>query len=348
MSRKSFKELLQKYLRGDCTPEEKAFVEHWYGLLETESGETGQQLDMDELEDRLWNRIQDKMDTAEEDESTRIIPLRTVLFRWVGVAASLVLVGWWYFAQRPDATLLPSLAKSIPAPFTQEGWIEKTNESANSVAVQLEDGSTVKLDAHSSLRYPKHFAADKRTVFLTGDAFFDVARMPSRPFYVYAGNVVTKVLGTSFFVRNQQNTKQVRVEVVTGRVAIYEEGAEEKTTSNGVVLSPNQAATFFEEQQHFVTGLVEAPQVIKTPEAEKKSVSFEFDDTPLVDVLTRLEQAYGINIEVESESQNNCPLTADLTNQPLYTQLDIICAALKSTYEVQGTTILVSGKGCGD
>ncbi|GAB3689083.1 hypothetical protein GCM10027592_04990 [Spirosoma flavus] len=347
MSRKSFKELLQKYLRGECTPEEKAFVEHWYGLLETETNESGQQLDMDVLEDRLWNRIQDKMDTDDEDESTRIVPLRTILFRWMGVAASLVLVGWWYFAQRSDATLSP--AKILTAiTSNQEGWIEKTNESAQSMTVRLEDGSTVNLNAHSSLRYPEHFAADKRTVYLTGNAFFDVARMPSRPFYVYTGNVVTKVLGTSFYVRHQENTKQVRVEVVTGRVAVYEKNTSEKTTSNGVVLSPNQAATFFEEQQHFVTGLVEAPQLIKTPEAVKKSVSFQFDDTPLADVLTRLEQAYGINIEVESESQNNCPLTADLTNQPLYTQLDIICAALKSTYEVQGTTILVTGKGCGN
>ncbi|GAB3986152.1 hypothetical protein GCM10028807_02950 [Spirosoma daeguense] len=347
MSRKSFRELLQKYLRGECTPDEKAFVEHWYGLLETETGESGQDLNMDELEARLWNQIQDKMETGEQDDSARIIPLRTIRFRWIGIAASLLLVGWWYFSQRPVATL-PLLSKSQPTTFRQADWIEKTNESTQSVAVRLEDGSTVKLAAHSSLRYPKHFDADKRTVYLTGDAFFDVARMPSRPFYVYAGNVVTKVLGTSFYVRNQQHAKQVRVEVVTGRVAVYEEATQKQPTTNGVVLSPNQAATFFEEQQHFVTGLVEAPQLIKTPEDAKKSVSFQFDDTPLADVLTRLEQAYGINIEVENESQNNCPLTADLTNQPLYTQLDIICAALKSTYEVQGTTILVSGKGCGD
>jgi transmembrane sensor len=173
-----------------------------------------------------------------------------------------------------------------------------------------------------------------------------VAKIPSRPFYVHTGRVVTKVLGTSFFVRSQSLDKQVRVEVVTGRVAVYEQTAHKKTTTNGVVLKPNQTATYFVGAQHFVTGLVEKPQVVTNPQKDQKPLSFQFDDAPLSEVLEKLEQAYGINIEVESESQNDCPLTADLTDQPLYTQLDIICAALKAKYEVQGTTILLTGKGC--
>ncbi|MBD2757056.1 FecR family protein [Spirosoma validum] len=342
MSRKKFGRLLQKYLRGECTPAEKAFVEHWYGLLETETGASGQELDTDELENRLWSQIQRKMP---KDEPGRIIPLGTNRFRWIGIAASLLLIGWWYVAHQQNDT---SVSVGSPITLNRADLIERTNASASPLVVALEDGSTVKLAAHSSLRFPKRFTTEERTVYLTGDAFFSVAKMPSRPFYVHAGNVVTKVLGTSFFVRSQSDTKQVRVDVVTGRVAVYQNAPQKQTTSNGVVLSPNQTVTFFDEEQHFVTGLVEAPQVIRTAEIEKKPISFQFDDTPLSEVLTRLERAYGIDIEVENESQNNCPLTADLTNQSLYTQLDIICAALKSTYEVQGTTILVTGKGCGD
>jgi ferric-dicitrate binding protein FerR (iron transport regulator) len=206
----------------------------------------------------------------------------------------------------------------------------------------------VKLEARSSLKFPTHFDADKRIVYLTGDAFFSVQKMPLRPFFVHAGNVVTKVLGTSFFIRTEPDTREVRVEVVTGRVAVYQQSKDKQTTSNGVVLNPNQAVTYFDEQKHFVTGLVEKPAILTERPPETKELSFVFDDTPLSEVLGRLEQAYGIDIEVENEQQNNCPLTADLTNQPLYTQLDIICAALKAKYEIQGVTILVSGKGCND
>ncbi|QDK80990.1 DUF4974 domain-containing protein [Spirosoma sp. KCTC 42546] len=340
MSRKSFGLLLQKYLRGECTPEEKSFVEHWYGLLETETGESNQALDTNELEARLWNQIQRKMETDESTDQGRVIPLRTYRYRWIGIAAALLLVGGWFFA---DLLPLRSLTSS-----TQADWVEQANTSAKPLVVRLEDGSTVQLAAQSSLRYPKHFTATERTVYLTGNAFFSIQKMPTRPFYVHTGEVVTKVLGTSFFIRTEANTRQVRVEVVTGRVAVYTQQEEKQPATNGVVLSPNQAATFFAKEQHFVTGLVDTPKVIPAPETDRKQVSFQFDDAPLATVLAQLEQAYGIDIEVENEQQNNCPLTADLTNQPLYTQLDIICAALKSTYEVQGTTILISGKGCVD
>ncbi|QIP15222.1 DUF4974 domain-containing protein [Spirosoma aureum] len=340
MSRKKFGQLLQKYLRGECTPAEKAFVEHWYGLIETE--ESGQELDMNELENRLWDQIQSKMP---QDEPGRVIPFRSTSLRWIGIAASLLLIGWLYFAQRQSSPVNP--ADSLIS-LVKGDWIERTNNSTHPLVIRLEDGSAVKLAAHSSLRFPAHFATEKRTVYLTGDAFFSVAKMPSRPFYVYAGSVVTKVLGTSFFVRSQSASKQVRVEVVTGRVAVYKETPRKLATTDGVVLSPNQTATFFEEEQHFVTGLVDSPLVIRTSEKERKPISFQFDDTPLAEVLVRLEQAYGINIEVENDSQKGCPLTADLTDQPLYTQLDIICAALKANYEVKGTTILLTGKGCSD
>ncbi|GAB4024132.1 FecR family protein [Spirosoma koreense] len=343
MSRKKFGQLLQKYLRGECTSAEKAFVEHWYGLLETETGQAQEALDTDELENRLWNQIQQRMPADAKDEPGRVIPFGTARFRWIGIAASLLLMGGWYWAQHRQDTVIPT---DSPIAIDQTDWIERTNASATPLDVRLEDGSHVKLAAHSSLRFPKHFEPRERTVYLTGDAFFSVARMPARPFFVHAGSVVTKVLGTSFFVRSQLAAKQVRVEVVTGRVAVYEALTTKKTSAGGVVLSPNQTATFFEEEQHFVTGLVDAPQLIRPSGHEPKTISFQFDDTPLVDVLARLEQAYGIAIEVETESQKACPLTADLSNQPLYTQLDIICAALKATYEVKGTTILLSGKGC--
>ncbi|ADB40759.1 FecR family protein [Spirosoma linguale] len=343
MSRKTFRQLLEKYLRGECTPQEKRFVEHWYGLLETETGESGEELDMDELEGRLWNQIQKKMDTGEEPEQGRIVPLKRVRYRWLGIAASLLLIGGWFYFSQPIRNLLPGQALSVEE---QTGWLDRSNTSSRPMTVRLEDGSVVQLSAKSSLRFPKHFAADKRAVYLTGDAFFSIQKMPARPFYVHTGEVVTKVLGTSFFVRTQAESGKVRVEVVTGRVTVYKQESEKQTSANGVFLTPNQAATFFADEQHFVTGLVDAPKVIQPAEAEKKTISLAFDDTPLADVLAQLERAYGIAIELENDQQKNCPLTANLTDQPLYTQLDIICAALKSTYKIQGTTILISGKSC--
>lgn len=345
MSRKSFGQLLQKYLRGECTPEEKVFVEHWYGLLEAETGESGKNIDMDELEARLWNHIQSNMEFEGPANPPQIKPLRTVIYRWAGIAATLLLLGSWFLAQQ---TINETRSLNSFIPSDTSGWVERKNTASKPLLIRLEDGSEVQLAPHSSLKFPQYFSSDKRIVYLTGDAFFNVQKMPSRPFYVHSGEVITKVLGTSFFIRTEPSTQEIRVEVVTGRVAVYRESKEKQAAANGVVLNPNQAVTYFDEEKHFVTGLVQKPVILQTPEVEKKELSFRFDDAPLSEVLERLELAYGIDIEVENEQQNNCLLTADLTGQPLYTQLEIICAALKATYEVQGVTILISGKGCTD
>lgn len=339
MSRKSFRQLLQKYLRGECTAEEKSFVEHWYGLLEAETGDLEKNMDTDELEARLWEQIQSKMEVEESIDD--IEPLyKRLSFGWLGIAASLLLVAtWWFIGSWNKKTPTDSVVAS--------DWLYRTNTATSPILIRLEDGSKVQLSPKSTLRFPKHFEKHNRTVYLNGDAFFDIQKSPARPFYVHTDRVIAKVLGTSFFVRTDANTKHVRVEVVTGRVAVYGQSAEKRSpVANGVVLSPNQAATYYDEQKHFVTGLVEKPALLETPEAIKQELTFQFDDTPLSEVIRRLELAYGIDIVVENEQQNNCLLTADLSNQPLYNQLDLICAALKAQYEIQGTIILLSGKGC--
>lgn len=339
MSRKSFRQLLQKYLRGECTAEEKSFVEHWYGLLEAETGELEKNIDTDELEERLWEQIQSKMD--HDDSITDLHPLpKRFNYGWVGVAATLLLITVWW-------SVTETTKKPQTIGIVASDWLSRTNNATTPLLVQLEDGSKVKLLPNSTLRFPKHFSKSNRTVYLNGNAFFDIQKSPSRPFYVHTDRVIAKVLGTSFFVRTDSKTKDVRVEVVTGRVAVYGQSTEKRSpVANGVVLSPNQAATYYDEQKHFVTGLVDKPTLLETPESEKQTLTFQFDDTPLSEVIRRFELAYGIDIVVENEQQNNCLLTADLSNQSLYNQLDLICAALKAQYEIQGTIILLSGKGC--
>jgi transmembrane sensor len=274
MSRHKFGQLLQKYLRGECTPEEKTFIEHWYGLLETETGELDNELNNPDVEARLWNQIQRQMDTNDSVNEGRVIPLKTYRYRWMGIAASLLLLGGWFFVRESVTNVASTSSLGIQ---DNADWIEQTNTSAKPLTVRLEDGSTVELTPRSSLRFPKHFASEKRTVYLTGDAFFAIQKMPSRPFFVHTGEVTTKVLGTSFFIRTHLSTKQVRVEVVTGRVAVYEQPESKQPTTNGVVLSPNQAATFFSEDDHFVTGLVDEPRMILTSETEKNPVIFQFE-----------------------------------------------------------------------
>jgi hypothetical protein len=236
-------------------------------------------------------------------------------------------------------------AISNPGP---SNWAEKENNTVAPMTVSLRDGSQVTLEPGSRLRYPGAFPGDKREVYLVGKAFFQVAKVPARPFYVYAGRVVTKVLGTSFHVRMQEAKQQVQVEVVTGRVSVYEKktAAGLVGDTKGVIVNPNHKAIYHTDNQLFTTGLVDAPVLVDTTYNRAASVGFVYDDAPVARVMEDLEAAYGIDITLENEQVSTCPITADVRKKSLYTQLDIICAALQATYSVRGTTILISGKGC--
>jgi transmembrane sensor len=95
----------------------------------------------------------------------------------------LCIAGTWWFLQSPvNETKLR----------TKRHYLSKNT---------LPDGTTVVLNKKSKLSYPVEFTGSTREVFLTGEAFFDVAHNPSKPFKVHTGVFVTKVLGTAFSIK---------------------------------------------------------------------------------------------------------------------------------------------------
>lgn len=338
MNRQSFAILLNKYLNRECSDEEQQIVEQWYDLLEEVPDS---KWNIKELEEKLWQKIKGQV----FEEETEVVSLNF----WqnnrlkIGIAASVLLflgTFMWLYTQKDAFSATVSTQQNIA-----KGMLEIQNFSNQAKKITLEDGSQVTLQPKSKLSYPEHFNADKREVYLTGEAFFEVEKNPQKPFFVYSGKVTTKVLGTSFYVKNLDGVRKIEVEVVSGRVSVYEKEENEGKQGNGVVLLPNHKATFFAESNLFVTNIVANP-IIQTTKIQDTKVFFEFDDTPMSEVLKKLREAYGLEIIVENEIMNNCILTADITKQSLYTKLDIICAAVGATYEVKGTTILINGKGC--
>lgn len=341
-SRKAFGKLLQKYLEGNCTESEKHLVEQWYELIDEAPRQNYTESEWEELEYKLWQRIEEES-FEPSDASPETLNNSGFWHTYrVGIAASITLIlgfGTWWYLKNQDSQSTIASTQQLKSEITL-----KDNTSAKPIKINLEDGSTVTLSPHSQLQYPNHFAANKREVQLTGEALFEVSKNPEKPFYVITDKLVTKVLGTSFYVRTVEATKKIEVEVLSGKVSVYEK-EKVNNVNPGVVLTPNHKVTFFANEKHFITGLVEKP-LPQIKAISSKPETFEFDDVPIGDVLNKLERVYGIDIELENEKLSSCPLTADITQQPLYTKLDIICATINGKYEVKGTTILITGKGC--
>lgn len=336
------KKQIQRYLTGQCTPEESQLIESWFEKMSDPTLELSEE-ERVEIRLRMFKNIQKNMPLH---ETTKVVPLRS--FSLWKVAASLLFfsaLGYWAINSKSD------FIKSVGTEFTSEvsDVIEIENVHSYIQDVKLPDGSTVSLQPKSKLSYTQSFNDTKREVTLIGEAFFDVSKDAQRPFYVYGSGVVTKVLGTSFWVIAPEDAKEVQIKVKTGKVSVYKQNPSTPSSTkspsvNGVVLMPNQKVTYFVEDQHWVTSLVDAPLPITKIIAE--DVHYKYDDATLQEIIKTLESDYGIEFILENEDAYACHFTGDISDIPLYDKLAILCKSIGLTYELKGTNILLNGKGC--
>ncbi|AQG79890.1 FecR family protein [Spirosoma montaniterrae] len=293
-------------------------------------------------EQLVWQRIRQELDSKQT--TGRVITFRPL--RWLSVAAAasvLLALGWWQF--RAVSTSNPQ-AYQPPVDKAATLMQERLNTSQQPLRLRLADGSTVVLQPKSQLTYPTVFSADSRVVFLTGEAFFEVEKRPAQPFLVYAGQTVTRVLGTSFRIKAYGYEPTVQVSVRTGKVSVY---ARPTTTAvarsdwKGVQLTPNQQAVFVTRTAHLRRELVPAPEPLPLATIPTELV---FDERPVNEVLTRLEAIYGLTIDYNKAALANCTITTTFTNESLIKRLSFICQAIGATYTITDGQIRIESSGC--
>lgn len=265
------------------------------------------------------------------------------------LAASLLLIlgigyftlAYWSSINGPVSALPDDSADLVSSDFT-----ETVNTSTQLQTVRLQDNSIVQLYPKSKLRYPKQFDPNRREVYLKGQAFFSITKNPRKPFWVYTNQISTQVLGTSFLVTT--TSSQAKVEVHSGRVSVYRrndvsrEQQASKSESAGMVLTPNQQVVFSNTDKRLVKSVVDRPiNLLKTPENK-----YVFDETPVAQVFQLLEKTYGLTFIYDEASLNECYLTANLTNESLFDQLNLICKITRSSYELVDGQIVIHSKGC--
>ncbi|HNV52472.1 MAG TPA: FecR family protein, partial [Tenuifilaceae bacterium] len=93
------------------------------------------------------------------------------------------------------------------------------NSNQNTVITTLPDGTTIYLAQNSTITYAKRFVGKSRNVKLEGEAFFDVAKDPEKPFVIETKAASVKVLGTSFNLKSTNSTN-FELSVVEGKVGV--------------------------------------------------------------------------------------------------------------------------------
>lgn len=329
MTQYDFDILLQKYLQGACTTEEELLLDKWANRQINSEDTALSAEETDVVKKRLWKRI-----------SKSTFPSTSLNIRWfslpkLGIAASVLLlcsIGIWY-----SGVFSGEISK-------KQLGVEITNTTGKAQMITLNDGSTVKLQPNSTLTFPEKFGNLNRIVYLKGEGFFHVKRDTANPFYVYAGDLVTEVLGTSFTIKSYKKEQIAEVIVVSGKVVVYNSAdmQGDKKPSKRTILTPNKKVVFEKATQQIKMELVENPIALNPPKNPK---SFLFREEPLFEVLKTLEDVYNLEI-VPVPALKDCVFTGDLNGLELEEQLDFICKSINGQFEKQSTRILITGQGC--
>lgn len=329
------KELLRKYLEGRATPEEEKLVDDWYGSL---SG-NDDMLHLSDTERSIlrnlyWNSLKAKI-RQPGAQSRNLWP------KFIGIAASVAAI------VMVTLFLLPSEVRDSEYARMENpaGMNEIFNDSGIIREVVLPDSSAVMLFPGSKLQLSHGFNVVERKIHLSGQAFFDISHNADKPFYVFANEVVTKVLGTSFRVTAYPKEVNITVAVKSGKVSVYANPEKNPVLPNTekIILTPNQQAVYSRSDRKVSRMLVKEPEVIITEEEVKK---IRFEGKPVSEIFKVLEKMYGVEIVFEKEVFTNCSITTSVSGKDLYERVDVICEIIGAAYTVEETRILISGAGC--
>lgn len=309
--------LLRKYLAGNCTPEERERVDAWYNSfdyapLPTSAKEISS---LQKIQQALLDQIR-----KEPHGPTHIFPWSVVLrvaaafFLFSSIALTL------YLSMDSRATVVREF-------HTQNG---------EQKVVTLVDGSVVTLNAGSTLQVLSDFDAKTREVSLSGEAYFDVAKDASRPFIVSTGDIHTRVLGTSFNVQAYTNEGDLTVTVAEGKVRVDKAVGENNHASVSSGIIPGQQLIYNKATHAAQIVTVDPGQI----SAWKKGVLY-FNNESIAAIARRLERKFNITIDVEGVRRAECLYTLRLRDETLAKSLQLLTAVSGVTYTIDQQNHLI-------
>jgi len=313
-------------------------------LLQDEQAYNESPEDVRQLADSIWSDVRARLDTGSTDTAETPVRRLRLTGRVAASITGLLLLGAFLIWQSNRPRRSPPLQTGpVVANLLVRQDLDRVNQTDRSQTVYLVDGTKVILQPGSGIRHAAFLQKDKREVYLQGNAYFDVAKDARRPFFVYSGDVVVRVLGTSFKVATDKESGDITVLVTTGKVAVTKKTA---PSPEPLILTTNQMACYKGHSRDLVQLKPQTNDLAPDPIPAAPAISFNFDETPVTEIFQTLENAYGIPFHYDRSTFSHCVLTTSLTDESLEQKIRIICEAIGATYELKEDGIFLEGKPC--
>lgn len=315
------KELMQTYLRGEATEQER--MELLSRLRTDERIGSWLRADMEFSDSRMPQPVQERILRNIVGERSASFGHRRLWTR-IGLAACIVvllalcgLCGTllWQQSNTPDEMLLC------------EDIVVSTQLGEHS-HITLPDGTQVTLNAQTTVRYATSMPDGMRRVQVDGEAFFEVAKDAEHPFVVTAGEVDVTCLGTSFDVRHYADENSVAVVLAEGKVRVRANDAEMTMEPDSRVVYDGTAKTLSKRS------------VPSTDYTGWLKGEVKYNNETLETIAAELSRNYNIHLVITSDELKQERFTGYLGRASLRNILDVMCLAADMNYHIADDTIV--------
>ncbi len=213
---------------------------------------------------------------------------------------------------------------------------QRENASGRRSIIHLKDGTIIHLNAESSLQYPEMFSDTSRIIYLVGEAYFNVAHDPNKPFSVICGDLSVTALGTSFNI-NANGVETIDVSLVTGSVKVANVMENSLDTGKNTILVPGQQLSYNLKDKTFGT----KRSFDETRILGWKEGVLDFEGADIHTLVRQLERWYGVDIEISSNNPSNTTMqyTGKFKNENLQNVLESIGFVQQFKYEIKDNKV---------
>ncbi len=326
------KDLFIKYLQGNCTEKEFEQLLSWIreGAL-TNSGKG--------LVQEVWDEFEPEAGPAERIKYNRILDKihhqinvnqgsNQLIIRKASAGNRILLI----LTRAAAILLLPVLALLLYTNLSDKGLytnnlsdLEVQAPAGSRMHVELGDGTKVWLNHGSKLKYPYRFEGKIRKVFLTGEAYFEVAHNKEVPFIVGTNRLNIKATGTAFNLSAYQGDNFVETTLVEGKVIIYENSSNSEIKA----LSPNECLKFNSQKNVFSLESVNTEKYTAW-----KDGLLVFKNDSIANIAKKLARWYNVEVEITNEKVKEYTCTATFTDETLPQVLELMTLAAPVSYKL--------------
>lgn len=308
-------ELLELKKWVDKSPENKTLFFQLKEVSDIASSDSLSEQEMDASWERMLKCIESNTDTqpVSKPQTKRIAIWRSAL-KYSAIVA-LFITGWGVIKY------VENYWKSLQGISEVQFNEIVVKKGGRGSSITLSDGTKVKLNAYTTFKYPSSFDKTERSVFLDGEAMFEVIKNDDKPFVINLKDKKIKVLGTTFNIESYSDDEQSFITLVSGSILLETSKRDhDKSTIDSTFLKPQQQAIVNNK-----TGEVVLRNIDTSFSESWIHEEYKFKDETLFTIANRLEKYYNIKIHLENRAMEEMKFTGTFSlNQGIQEILQLI------------------------